>query len=126
MASSTESEGSFISLSPGDLALGGAILGFLPGLLIGAAIGYTQHYRFSADPPPEGWIAGVNIIGDEQSEQKLVRVEVKSAERKKAGRINIQWKDKKIRLSESDVDRIERIGEKIYIWVPEDVYEKEF
>lgn len=115
-----------ISFSPGDLALGGAILGILPGLLIGAAIGHTQHYQFSADPPPEGWIAGVNRMGDKQPEQKLVRVEVISAERNKSGRIIIRWKKKTIRLSESDVYRIERSGEKTIIWVPENIYENEF
>jgi len=126
LASSNESNEGFISFSPGAYALFGAILGVFPGALIGAASGHTTHYQFSTDLPPEDWLAKVNTPTWVLNEPELVKVEVQSAERTASGLIFIRWKGKAIRLSDSDVDKIERSRDKTYIWIWDDIYESEF
>jgi hypothetical protein len=98
---------------------------------LGAAAGHTQNFQFSPDPPPEDWWAKldttkVDTTREELSEQKLVKVEVTSAERTSSGMIIVEWDNKTIRLNSTAVDRIERSGGHIYIWIWEKAYESEF
>ena len=113
--------------SSGLAQLGGAFLGFLLGVTGGAAVGHTNYYRFSSEPPPEDWRAEIDAAGDEpDAEPVLIRVEVSSLERTATGMILVRWQDRTIRLNETDIQKIERQGEKVSIWIGDDLYESEF
>jgi hypothetical protein len=102
-------------------ALGGALGGGCIGLLGGAIIGHTLNYHFSSEPPMKS-----NLPINTAISQKFIdnnrRVEVTSVQRGGGNVFIIEFQGKTIRLHGSHVKMVQRIDDKVYLWVSEDTY----
>ena len=116
---SSEADNSFIKINPAAYAMGGAIIGFLPGLVLGATVGHSVNY-----------IPSQNSSATDQSlslpETPVIAVPVNSASYDKSGRVTIEWKGRRIKLDNSDVHRIVRTDGEVSIWISEDCFDEYF
>jgi predicted neutral ceramidase superfamily lipid hydrolase len=65
-------------------------------------------------------------MSETKIEQNLVRVRVQSVQRARNGLFVIESNNETKRLSASDVNKIQRVGEQVFIWITDEIYHHKF